>query len=138
MKAHKIVHEKSSADSGNDGADETTKNKKIAAAAASVNKKSTKCQAQLDGARTFYSGVSNILPVCNSLRQKPVFNFDGELNDAPTVKFGKAVKYFRSTRHIGYRRITWLPRRHCQTMSSWPHFKPRRVYEWKTGKQSLL
>ena len=95
VKAHKIVHEKSSADSGNDGADETTKNKKIAAAAAaSVNKKSTKCQAQLDGARTFYSGVSNILPVCNSLRQKPVFNFDGELNDAPTVKFGKAVKVF--------------------------------------------
>ena len=80
----------------------TTKNKIAAAggtiaakSTAGANKKSAKCQAQLDGARTFYSGVSNVLPVCNSLRQKPVFDFDGELNGrALTVKFGKAVKVF--------------------------------------------
>ena len=99
-KAQKIVREKSSA-GGNSGGDEETTKKKIAAAGGTItantagaNKKSAKCQAQLDGARTFYSGVSNVLPVCNSLRQKPVFDFDGELNDAPTVKFGKAVKVF--------------------------------------------
>jgi len=89
---HKIVHgAKSSIDDHKEQEERTMISNNSNSV---VVKKSAKCQALLDGARTYYSGVSNVLPVCNSLRQKPVFDFDGELNEAPAVKFGKAVKVF--------------------------------------------